>query len=366
MAKFKNILIKSIENSDINEAIKSLSTVQQNLLKNYSNPVFNKKDKNKLLNKYSALENIGKSIYRYNHLNTEVEKENLSAAILKSGISNTKYVWHSENGEHTCEKCKNLDGTVYDFEDEVPQRPHPNCKCYVEIVEDNEPCDCNEIYNEIVQILEETEKMINEANPIIVHAENTLKEIEDLVAVLELKLDLLKDEVGKHLQECEYYVDEFFRQNYTAYEQLIMLCRDIKSFMEPAKTLAESFGTLAAHFFALIAENDGSMDKYYHSKANCENAQKGMLYEIYSEVLCNLKEGWDIFSKTIIELFNSTQSAENQKTIILDKVKDSEEDQVINKLGRERGRQYPLCDCSNLIWDQRPPHKQERRQSELQ
>ena len=50
-----------------------------------------------------------------------------------------KYRWISESGKNTCEKCKSLDGKVFELKD-LPKRPHPNCKCRVEeisIVEGN-------------------------------------------------------------------------------------------------------------------------------------------------------------------------------------------------------------------------------------
>ena len=50
--------------------------------------------------------------------------------------SYNKYIWHSENSDDTCDVCKSLDGKEFDFYEEVPERPHPNCKCTVEIVED--------------------------------------------------------------------------------------------------------------------------------------------------------------------------------------------------------------------------------------
>lgn len=90
------------------------------------------------------MQSLGEALYRYNTLKeqnfideAQNEKENIENIVLKSGISYNKYVWHSENGEHTCDTCKELDGKVFDFYDEVPERPHPNCKCYVEIVENN-------------------------------------------------------------------------------------------------------------------------------------------------------------------------------------------------------------------------------------
>ncbi|MEE3349845.1 MAG: hypothetical protein VZR09_07380 [Candidatus Gastranaerophilaceae bacterium] len=42
-----------------------------------------------------------------------------------------KYRWISESGKNTCEKCKSLNGKVFELKD-LPKRPHPNCKCRVE------------------------------------------------------------------------------------------------------------------------------------------------------------------------------------------------------------------------------------------
>ena len=39
-----------------------------------------------------------------------------------------------------------MDGQEFDFYDEVPQRPHPNCKCTVEIVEETNSNDNSETY----------------------------------------------------------------------------------------------------------------------------------------------------------------------------------------------------------------------------
>lgn len=38
-------------------------------------------------------------------------------------------------------------------------------------------------------------------------------------------------------------------------------------------------------------------------------------------------------------------------------IADSERDQVANRLGRERGRKYPYCDCSILMYDLLPDYK---------
>lgn len=107
---------------NIEDTFYNLSRYQENLLKNHSNPVFSNEDKNKILKQFTNLQNIKKSLYRYNTLSendyqkdAEAEKSNIENTVLKGGISYNKYVWHSENGEQTCDVCKSLDGRVFDF-----------------------------------------------------------------------------------------------------------------------------------------------------------------------------------------------------------------------------------------------------------
>ena len=49
----------------------------------------------------------------------------------KTFDKNKKYIWISERGKTTCEKCQSLNGKIFSG-DKVPNRPHPNCKCEVE------------------------------------------------------------------------------------------------------------------------------------------------------------------------------------------------------------------------------------------
>lgn len=49
--------------------------------------------------------------------------------------------------------------------------------------------------------------------------------------------------------------------------------------------------------------------------------------------------------------------AKSHKVTIEEAIADSERDQVANRLGRERGRKYPYCDCSILMHDLLPDYK---------
>ena len=40
------------------------------------------------------------------------------------------YLWHSEPG--ACEKCLSMDGKTFDDANTIPDKPHPNCKCWLE------------------------------------------------------------------------------------------------------------------------------------------------------------------------------------------------------------------------------------------
>lgn len=51
-------------------------------------------------------------------------------------VSNTniEYEWKSEPG--ACEICQGMDGTIYDSANNIPDRPHPNCKCWIDVQEE--------------------------------------------------------------------------------------------------------------------------------------------------------------------------------------------------------------------------------------
>lgn len=143
MANLKEKILKSLKNTkQIEPTLNTLSKSQENLLKNYSNPVFNQKDKGKLLKSYTNLQDVGKSLYRYGALmdnnylaDAQEEKNEIEDTVLKGGVVYYHYVWHSENGKNTCDECKKLDGQVFEMDEGIPERPHPNCRCTVEIIE---------------------------------------------------------------------------------------------------------------------------------------------------------------------------------------------------------------------------------------
>ena len=377
MANLKEKILQSLRNTkQVETTLNTIAKSQENLLKNYSNPVFSKRDKNKILNSYSNLQDVGKSLYRYNTLqehnylnDAEEEKGNIESKVLKGGVSYNKYVWHSENGEHTCDVCSELDGQEFDYYDEVPERPHPNCKCYVEIVEyedensapepseDEEPCDVLEHVDELISKIEsakdEVNSYIEDLHADIEDYENDLERVNKLIQENDLTIEILSEDYGKHLPDCENNIDAEYEQANFQKITLEEILQDIKRLLEMGK---EGIGTLiifGANFIALLTRayilKQYEMDKYYHSKANCEAVQAfGELGEEAATLLSDTKEKIDQYRNFY---------AKSHKVTIEEAIADSERDQKANRLGRERGRKYPNCKCDELMSDLKPKHR---------
>ena len=117
-----------------------------------------------------------------------------------------KYRWISESGKNTCEKCKSLDGKVFELND-LPKRPHPNCKCRVEeisIVEGavaklygyrdekfNLEIDAKEILGDLSVI----RRKINDSLEYIIFSDTIEKK-----ELLRHNISLLENEINKYIE----------------------------------------------------------------------------------------------------------------------------------------------------------------------
>lgn len=377
MANLKETILQSLKNmKHLESTLNVLSISQENLLKNHANPVFNKKNKEKILKGYGNLEDIGKSLYRYNTLQknnldneAKEEKHSIETKVLKTGISYNKYIWHAENGENTCEVCASLDGKEFDFYDEVPKRPHPNCKCYVEIIDysnqgstqetnENEES-CNAIIEMEITIsnmeigLQEMQSISNDAETELKELENDALRVKNLIQEVNSSLEILEEEYGKHLPECENNIDAEYESIKNKKITLEMLLEDIKRILDMGWVGIGTFIIFISNYVALLYRayilKQYEMDKYYHSKANCEAVQAfGELGEEAAILLSEFKEKFDQYENIY---------ANSHKVTIEEAIADSERDHEANRLGRERARQYPNCKCYELMSDLKPKHK---------
>ncbi len=87
-----------------------------------------------------------------------------------------KYKWVTEFGENTCAKCAALDGKEYE-EDEIPPRPHPNCRCKVEEISvvDEIEAELNEYREEIEQLKLQADELLGDTSVLRDQIEKLMK-----------------------------------------------------------------------------------------------------------------------------------------------------------------------------------------------
>ena len=247
----------------------------------------------------------------------------MQGTVLKGGISYTEgeieYIWHTEDG--ACEQCQALDGLKFNNTDEIPNKPHPNCRCWVEVIdgdggsgggldysnsnkppEDDKLCDCWKFFDEIEEIIGDAKSLEDEIEHGI---ENIIKKSqENLVNSIKTRV--------------ENYIDEL-KQIYNAVNVFIRNYNDMKE--------ANTIGA----------------DKYFHSKANCEASQLGDFGEITAKGISDLREFTDSFKNVYIKGMTEIEST-----------KDSADDEEANKYGRSQGKNNPNENCGDLVEIYRP------------
>ena len=138
MANLKNKILQALRSEkNMEETFDSLSTSQENLLKNNSNPVFSNKDKNKILKQYTNLQNLGKSLYRYNALKeNDYDAEEEKSAMF---LSDQKEKFDQWNNIYAKSHKISIEEAIADSErDQVANRlgrergrKYPYCDCSI-------------------------------------------------------------------------------------------------------------------------------------------------------------------------------------------------------------------------------------------
>lgn len=273
---------------------------------------------------FGKLNEIEHSLYRYNELSkaglkndAKTEKSKVAnlvnnfnvtenGLVLKGGISNTRYVWVAEDG--ACDDCMELNGTEYEFKDDAPCPLHPNCKCSIEMVEDEEDemCDCWEWLDQI-------EEMIGDAQS-------------------------LQDEIETDMSDIETTESEYSGMDS---DEIQYLLNNLVSLMDTYETMKNVLIDFVYNYITLlnVANDDNQgIDKYYHAKANCEASQRGDFASAFAEGLSGLKEIWDSYFY-----------AKAKKISIQKALEDSAGDFEANKEGREKGKDCPTGTCGDIL-----------------
>ena len=108
------------------------------------------------------------------------------------------YEWKAEPG--ACEVCQELDGTVYETSDEIPSKPHPNCKCWINLVQKESPTTTDPIeirreqakdrkraQFELEKLLGDVKVLQDEVDAYVNDLENKNNEFEEIEKELNIK-----------------------------------------------------------------------------------------------------------------------------------------------------------------------------------
>ena len=254
---------------------------------------------------------------------------------LKGEINYYKYVWVSSL--NACDKCQALDGNEFNSIDEIPDLPHPNCKCYIDIVEDdklqeNEPCDC---WEKIENILNQADELEGDVLSYKQEIDIIKEDIENEKEKFNSCLTKLKDKINE-LKSIDSYRENCISNN-EKYEEIIDLTKyfgintAIGTLLDIINKGYTTFNIFQNHKYQMETTVN-SYDKYFHSKANCESAELGEIETMWAVVWSIGKECYDIPKKIIF------QHMEVKKAL-----NDSWEDLKADFYGIEKAKEYGSC-----------------------
>lgn len=286
---------------------------------------------------YGKLNEIEHSLYRYDQLSkaglkeeakTERSKVNNlvtsfnasedGTTILKGGISNTRYVWVAEEG--SCEECQALDGTEYENPDDAPIPLHPNCKCRIEEIVDDEsdgdgddPCDC---YETISGWLDDCEELCGEYENALDDANSSMDELQSILNYIQ---NYTNDSIEEFKDELKNLIENFVSEMIDFIDQVISTIQIFWVNYEELKALKKELG----YYLEQSAE-------YYHTKANCEAAQLGDVGAKTATFLGYLRELGDFPKEILFKGCSIKKAFEN-----------SVHDLEVNAAGRKLGKEHP-------------------------
>lgn len=301
--------------------------------------ILNKNVTNTSMATYGKLNEIEQSLYRYDQLSKaglkdEAKAESANAnnlinnfnssensELLKGYISNAKYVWHASGD--SCEACQGLDGTEYDSVDDIPDKPHPNCNCYIEAVEDeddengnggdDEPCDCYEI---VSGWLDDCGELCREYESALDDADSSMDELQSILDYIQ---NYTIDGIEELREELNNLIEDSVNQLMDIIDQAVTTIQIFKSNFDDLTDLSKELG----HYLDYSAE-------YYHTKANCEAAQLGDVGAAMATFLGYVREFYD-FPKEII----------GKGYTVKDAFEHSVHDLKMNEIGRQIGKEHP-------------------------
>lgn len=220
-----------------------------------------------------------------------------------------KYIWETESG--ACDQCQALNSTEYEDANDVPDRPHPNCKCNVREVF-VAGCDCWEQIDDMGEALEDARFVKNDA-------ENALDELKGFLS-------------EKYIEPVRETIEELISD----LSQVIGTFSDFVDNWEKMKEINKETYHVGT-------------PEYYHAKANCEAAQRGEIGEQTAIILGEIREFTDYYKDIYIKGQTAEQASYN-----------NDYDLSQNKAGRVLGKENSDKSCDEVLKDKKPKNLPEK------
>lgn len=230
--------------------------------------------------------------------------------VLKGGISNIKYIWHN-NGDKPCELCDELDGTEYYLAEDIPDKPHPNCNCYIQEIFDEDNEDVCEDSIAIEEMIEEAEESSGEIESMKEDTDTNSDEINSLLDEIQSFSEMVEEARAELIEMIESAED--LAEEIKAYFADLYSPRDIAIIIDSGQEFLYMITEFEASYDIFndykeqlqVLKDEGKCeectDKFYHANANYDCTQRGFFGEVSAMICSILKEIRDLLVKVFGE-----------------------------------------------------------------
>lgn len=178
------------------------------------------------------------------------------------------YEWKSEPG--ACEVCQKMDGTIYESADDIPAKPHPNCKCWINLVEKEKPSPADPI------------EARRAAAKDRINAQKELAKLHGDVRVIQDEVEIYINDLQESNNEFEKLEKMWNSENVSSNTQksISKVKEDINSSINAGEKLAEEL--VATNNEIIILQ--GSVSNNYNAIENIKKKITKLKHKIEAEL----------------------------------------------------------------------------------
>ena len=241
----------------------------------------------------------------------------------------TKYIYHSENTNSTCNDCKKHDNEVYYDIKDIPKLPiHPNCRCWIETVDvsvsNNSKCDCRDrikvIKNNVENAVINIQTLLDSVDNYCLDIEIDFENISNILENLNVKKDEIYDEIGKHNKDCKNNVDNLYKEIEDNINNLKLLNNKSEKISDKTYSLrrnSSSFLDKAKNKLVDINITEEYLDKTYHTKGECKSNNKLKEHsKSVSDICSSVDDYWHKFKSLKDEIKKIEDTIKDNKKVI--------------------------------------------------